>query len=82
MQKILREQGTEHVKKLVGEQVAKGSAGKVSPASAAEAPKLLTALEVRALRGVMAELTACRDLLALPGDERGAQRGKRATSRG
>ena len=83
VQKILREQGTEHVKKLAGEQAAKGAAGKVSaPASAAEAPKLLTALEVRALRGVMAELTACRDLLALPGDERGAQRAKRATSRG
>jgi DNA-binding transcriptional MerR regulator len=69
VQRLLREHGVEHVK-LTGNDCA--TDGVRSPASRRSAslndvegePVQLSALEVEALRTIMAELGACRDLLA------------------
>jgi DNA-binding transcriptional MerR regulator len=86
VQRILREQGPEHVKKLGAAQPGgkeERTRGKVSaPPVVPDAPKLLSALEVRALREVMAELIACRDLLGAAAPAvRAGQRGRRAAGR-
>ena len=85
VQRILREQGAEHVKKLGAAQAGGGRDERArtrvsAPPTAADAPKLLSALEVRALREVMAELHACRDLLGAAAPSAG-QRGRRAAGR-
>ena len=76
VQKLLREQGIEHIKVA-----ANGRAGTPRHAAArrlaarveARAPVQLSALEVRALRTIVAELDACRSLLADQRFERPAE---------
>ena len=78
VQRLLREHGVEHIKSIAaGEASAQGrdqpSRRPVSPPAAARAkPVLFSAQEVAALRSVMAELEACRDLLAPPRVDRPA----------
>lgn len=71
VQKLLREQGVEHVKLAGNRRAAGGSAGEAAPPRSTPPLAVInrTALhlsppEVEALRSVMAELDACRDLLA------------------
>jgi DNA-binding transcriptional MerR regulator len=70
VQRLLREQGVEHVK-LAGANCAPGTGGHVraprpaQPALASKgAPLLLNALEVGALRTIAAELDACQAILS------------------
>jgi DNA-binding transcriptional MerR regulator len=90
VQRLLREHGVEHIKSA---RAAEASVREASgqgrdrppqrpvppPAAAARAkPVLFSAQEVAALRTVMAELEACRSLLAVPRLERGAPRRERS----
>jgi DNA-binding transcriptional MerR regulator len=82
VQKLLREQGVEHVK-LPGTAVAGGARGHAArPAgrlALARRERIeLSALEVEALRRIMAELDACRGLLAGARSERGETRRQRS----
>ena len=73
VQRLLREHGVERVKSTGSDCAADGIRSPASrrPASLAEGePMQLSALEVEALRAIMAELGACRDLLgAARGDK-------------
>jgi DNA-binding transcriptional MerR regulator len=71
VQRLLREQGVEHVKSA-GNDCAPGGAKPLAPASrppahvlAKGSPVLLSALEVAALRNIVSELDACRTLLTV-----------------
>lgn len=69
VQRLLREQGVEHVK-LVGANCATGpvrhdhAVRPPAPSAAKGTPVLLSAPEVGALRSIAAELTACQAILA------------------
>ena len=69
VQRLLREQGVEHVK-VAGDSFATGATRPAplrrppSPLLAKGAPALLTALEVAALRTIVAELDTCQSILA------------------
>ena len=71
VQRLLREHGVEHIK-LTGTDGMRGQASRRSPSSGdvVGEPIQLSALEVEALRAIMAELGACRDLLAAARGER------------
>jgi DNA-binding transcriptional MerR regulator len=75
VQRLLREEGIEHVK-LAGDSAATGAARQdrarrpSQPTAASKsAPRLLSAIEVAALRTIATELDACRALLAAAGSE-------------
>jgi DNA-binding transcriptional MerR regulator len=85
VQKILRDDGVEDVKKLGGTQTASPRAALRTSASAVAAlgPRQLSAAEMTALRTVMVELEAARAILGgARSPEAGTQRSKRAASRG
>lgn len=72
VQKILREQGIDHVKAAVDAHEASKRAaanGKSAPTSRDEMSRaiILDATQVKALEGVLAELKACQKLLTEPG---------------
>jgi DNA-binding transcriptional MerR regulator len=88
VQRLLREHGVEHIKSArAAEASVREASGQgrdrppqrpVSPPAAARAkPVLFSAQEVAALRTVMAELEACRSLLAVPRVDRPAPRRER-----
>ena len=69
VQRLLREHGVEHVKLTGNDGATDSTRGQASRRSASPGdvegePVQLSALEVEALRAIMAELGACRDLLA------------------
>jgi DNA-binding transcriptional MerR regulator len=84
VQKILREEGVEDVKRVGKEQeeehAQQSPARAAAPLSEAEAPRKLSAAQVTALRAVVVELETVRAILAgtREADARAAQRPKRA----
>ena len=87
VQKILREEGVEDVKRIGKAQAAgRDEGGRVRlapPVSALEAPRQLSGMEVSALRSVVAELDALKAMLSgAQQTERAGQRPKRVAARG
>jgi DNA-binding transcriptional MerR regulator len=78
VQRLLRERGVDHVK-VAGAAVA-GTRGARRTTDAAQpappAPLRLSALEVGALRTILAELQACQSLLVAAGGEPPCERGR------
>ena len=74
VQRLLREHGVEHVKSTGNDTATDGVRSQASRRPASRdvegEPVQLSALEVEALRAIMAELGACRDLLAAARGER------------
>ena len=69
VQRLLREHGVDHVKSTGNDHAADSTRSQASRRSASPGevegePVQLSALEVEALRAIMAELGACRDLLS------------------
>ena len=86
VQKILREDGLDDVKKLGAQEAERRGARPLHQQAVINAPKHLSAAEVGALRSIVAELGAVRAMLAgdmdEPGIQQGARRPKRAAARG
>ena len=88
VQKILREDGVDDVKRIGSEQAGRADArGRVrppaTPGSPADAPRQLGGLEMRALRTVAAELAAVQAMLSGPAQgESASHRPRRAATRG
>ncbi len=83
VQKILREEGVEDVKRIGKTRESGGEEGSRAPSAATHVPRHLSAEKMGALHAVMAELEAVRDILS--GDrepEAGGQRPRRAAARG
>jgi DNA-binding transcriptional MerR regulator len=80
VQKILRDQGVEHVKKLAAGAVAAAAPGSSRSAKVSEPPSLeLSGRQIAALHTVIAELETCRTLLGEARRTRtGGQRMKRS----
>jgi DNA-binding transcriptional MerR regulator len=84
VQKLLREQGVEHVKMSADAATTGSGRGRVwrqptRPATAKGAPMQLSAMEVEALHRIAAELEVCQSLLAGAGVDKGEAARKRAT---
>jgi DNA-binding transcriptional MerR regulator len=78
VQRLLREHGVEHVKLTDG--VGGETSRRSTAAGEAEGePVQLSALEVEVLRNIVAELGACRDLLATPRGEKSDGHRERAS---
>ena len=83
VQRLLREHGVEHGKLTGGEDAAAGIRSQTprrsaSPGEVVGKPVRLSALEVEALRAIMAELGACRDLLGAARGDKGESHRERA----
>jgi DNA-binding transcriptional MerR regulator len=78
VQRLLREHGVEHVKLTDGAR-RQGSRKSATAGEAEGDPVQLSALEVEVLRNIVAELGACRDLLAAPRGEKSDGHRERAS---
>ena len=84
VQKILREQGVDHVKCAAGgalQEKARRRRAALEPGTAKPGPLLLEEAQVLALRSVAAELAACRELLGTMAPARAKRAPRRADAR-